>query len=83
MTCDVVLLKTQTLLPSYVWVDDLAREQYVFCVAIYDGKHKWSIELQHGPMLKGHECDANACGTCSSGSDLVNIQSSLVHNLWR
>lgn len=72
----------QVTLYLFVWVDNLAHEQHVFCTTLYDAKHKCPIELQDGDVLKGHKRDTNACGGCSSGSNLIDIQGSLVHNLW-
>lgn len=73
--------KHKVFIPSDVWVDNLAHEQDVFCAAFSDDDHKWTIELQDRDVLEGHEGYANACGSCSGSSDLIDIQGSLVNNL--
>lgn len=65
---------------SFVWIVNLANEKGVFCDAVSDDDHKWTIELQD--RAEGHKCEADARGTCSGGSGLIHIQGSLVHNLW-
>lgn len=73
----------QVFIPLFVWIDNLAKEEDVFCVAVNDGNHEWTIEFQNRGVLERHKCDSNAGGTCSRSSDLINIQGSLVHNLWQ
>lgn len=71
----------KTFIPSDVWVYNLAHEQDVFCAALSDDDHKWTIELQDRGKVGRHKCDADACNSCSGGSGLIHIQGSLVYNL--
>lgn len=71
------------LIPSDIWIDNFAHEQNVLCVAFRDDDHKWTIELQDRNVAEGKKCYADACGSCSSRSGLIDIQGGLVHNLRR
>lgn len=67
--------------PSEVWVNNLSHEEHFICVAFSDHNHKWTIELQHRGEEGGRKHYANASGSCSGGSGLIDIQGSLVNNL--
>lgn len=71
----------KAFIPSDVWVYNLAHEQDVFCAALSDDDHKWTIELQDRDVTEGQKCDADACNSCSGGSSLIDIQGSLMYNL--
>lgn len=66
---------------SFVWVDNLANEEGVFCGAVSDQDHERTIELQDRDRVEGHKHYADACSCCGSGSGLIHIQGGLVHNL--
>ena len=57
----------------HLWVQNLAHEEYVFCVAFSDDDHKWTIEFQDRDVAVRHKHDADTSSSCSSGSSLINI----------
>lgn len=63
------------------WVNNLAQEQDVFCLALNDHCHKWTVELQDRDVAERHKRDADACSSCSGSSSLIHIKGSLVYNL--
>lgn len=71
----------ESVSPSQIGIDNLAHEKYVFRALLKDHQHERMIELQLWDKSERQKFDADPSGGSSGGSNLINIQSSLVHNL--